>query len=92
MIDSEEKVAKDGLFSAFDEIDLADTEHDDDLEHDDDDDDYEDDDDEDGNKVVIENEYVAEKLSALYCLQEICKYQNPYFIEYYRVIIAETSR
>ena len=93
MIDSDEKIAKDGLFSAFDEIDLADTENDD-LEEeeldDDDDADYEND--EDTNKVVIENEYVAEKLSALYCLQEICKYQNPQFMEFYRVLIEETTR
>jgi hypothetical protein len=41
---------------------------------------------------VIENEYVAEKLSALYCLQETCKYQNPQFIEFYRVLVEETSR
>ncbi len=41
---------------------------------------------------MIENEYVAEKLSALYCLQETCKYQNPQFIEFYRVLVEETSR
>ena len=92
MIDSDEKVAKDGLFSAFDEIDLADTENDDDLGDDGDEEDGDYENDEDSNKVVIENEYVAEKLSALYCLQEICKYQNPQFIEFYRVLIEETTR
>ena len=59
MIDSDEKVAKDGLFSAFDEIDLADTENDDDLGEDGDEEDGDYENDEDSNKVVIENEYVA---------------------------------
>jgi hypothetical protein len=38
---------------------------------------------EESQKMVIENEHIAEKLSAIYCLQEITKYSNPQFIEFF---------
>lgn len=88
IIDADDKKGTDGLFSAFDEIDLEDDEN---LENDDNDDEDIDDED-DSQKFVIENEYVAEKLSALYCLQEASKYQNPHLIEYYKTLIDEASK
>ena len=54
-------------------------------------DDEEDDDDDEGEKLVIENEYVSEKLSALYCLQEICKFRNPQLFEFYKSCIEEAK-
>lgn len=90
IIDSEDK--KNDLFSAFDEIDLQEEEDDDEDE----DEELEDEEaDINGNygdesqKVVIENEYVAEKLSAIYCLQEITKYQNPQIFDYYNECFEE---
>ena len=71
VVDSDEKTKSDGLFSAFDEIDLEENEEDSKSmgsEHEEDEE-LEDEDDDEDQKLVIENEYVAEKLSALYCLQ-----------------------
>jgi hypothetical protein len=89
VIDSEEKNRD--AFSALDEIDLLDNE-DEDLEDEDLDDESEKESDselntlmgaEESQKMVIENEHIAEKLSAIYCLQEIAKYSNPQFIEFF---------
>ena len=73
------------MFSAFDEIDLEDAENgeekaeDEDLEEDD----------EDSEKVVVENEYVAEKLSAIFCLEEISRFANPQLIDFYNEAYEE---
>jgi hypothetical protein len=78
------------MFSAFDEIDLDEEDEEEDEEDDNDDVDQDDDEKEmnayesdDSQRLVIENEYVAEKLSSLYCLQEICKHMNPELLDYY---------
>ena len=54
----------------------------------------EDDEDEMGEsqKVLIDNEYVAEKLSAIYCLEEISKYMNPNLIDFYNDCYEELKR
>ena len=90
IIDSDEK--KNDVFSAFDEIDLQDNEMNDEEEDDKNLD--EDDEDEMGEsqKVLIDNEYVAEKLSAIYCLEEISKYMNPNLIDFYNECYEELKR
>jgi len=89
VIDSEEKNRD--AFSALDEIDLLDND-DEDLDDEDLDGESEKESDselntmmsaEESQKMVIENEHIAEKLSAIYCLQEITKYSNPQFIEFF---------
>jgi hypothetical protein len=81
------------MFSAFDEIDL---DEEDDEEEDDDEEQVDQDEKEmnvygsdESQRMVIENEYVAEKLSSLYCLQEICKHLNPELLDYYSECYAE---
>lgn len=79
------------MFSAFDEVDLQD---DDDIEEEDED---EEEDEEDGTsnlreespQICIENEFVAQKLAAINCLQELIKYSNPHFIDFYDQSIDE---
>lgn len=75
------------MFSAFDEIDLQE----DDMGDESDD---EKDDDELGEmqKCMIDNEFVAEKLSAIYCLEEITKYLNPQLIDHYNDCYEELKR
>lgn len=97
VIDSDSK-HKD-VFSAFDEIDLQDE----DLEEDEEDDDEQDEEDEnaslkdfdsneDSQKLIVENEYVTEKLSAIICLQEILKYINPQMFDFYNDSYQELKR
>jgi hypothetical protein len=89
VIESEVKGAD--LFSAFDEVDLdeaTDEEDEEDLEDESEDSDREDDGsagcyNEDAEKMVVENEYVSEKISALFCLQELSKFQNPQLFDFY---------
>lgn len=75
------------MFSAFDEIDLQE----DDM-GDDSDDEKDDDEMGDMQKCMIDNEFVAEKLSAIYCLEEITKYLNPQLIDYYNDCYEELKR
>lgn len=78
------------MFSAFDEIDLQDNMNDEeDLE-----DDEEDEENELGemHKCMIDNEYVAEKLSAIYCIEEIAKYSNAHLIDYFNECHEELAR
>jgi hypothetical protein len=88
-LDSEDK--KNDVFSAFDEIDLNDNEMNDDEDEENEEDDEENNSDE-YQKVMIDNEYVAEKLSAIYCLEEISKYQNPLLIDFYNDCYEELKR
>ena len=81
------------MFSAFDEIDL---EADEDLEEEESDDekDLKDGDDDMGElqKCMMDSEYVAEKLSAIYCIEEIAKYQNAQLIDFYNELHDELHR
>ncbi len=38
---------------------------------------------------IVDNEYASEKLSAIFCLEEITKYLNPQIIDYYDDCYAE---
>ena len=87
MIDSDDK--KTDAFSAFDEIDLQDEELDDEEDDEENEDDM--DDSEDDQKLVVENEYVSEKLSSIICLQEILKYLNPQMYEFYDECFEEVK-
>lgn len=81
---------KNDMFSAFDEIDLQDNDMNDESDDEKDfDDEYE-----NGElqKCMIDNEYVAEKLSAIYCIEEIAKYINPQLFDYYNECYAEIDR
>jgi len=40
-------------------------------------------------KIIVDNEYASEKLSAIFCLEEITKYLNPQIIDYYDDCYAE---
>ena len=64
------------MFSAFDEIDLTQEEEDLEDEESEDEKELEGEADEMGelHKCMIDNEYVAEKLSAIYCVEEIARY------------------
>ena len=81
------------MFSAFDDEDLQDNEDIDDEE----DDEYEDEENENNNgnfkgesqQICIENEFVAQKLAAINCMQELVKYPNPQFIDFYDQSIDE---
>ena len=80
------------MFSAFDEVDLQDNEdidEDDEEEDDDEDDENSNFNKEDTQQVVIENEFVAQKLAAINCLQEIIKYSNPQFIDFHDQCVEE---
>ena len=78
------------MFSAFDEIDLQDNEM---NEADGDEDaDLEEEDLGEMQKCMIDNEYVAEKLSAIYCIEEIAKYSNPHLIDFYNECHDELKR
>ena len=46
-------------------------------------------DEDDMQQVVADNEYISEKLAALYCLQEICKYKNVQLVDYFADTLAE---
>jgi len=85
MIESDDK--KNDIFSAFDEIDLQENEEDDDSNLDEDTG-YDKDGDE-TQKIIVDNEYASEKLSAIFCLEEITKYLNPQIIDYYDDCYAE---
>lgn len=81
---------KNDMFSAFDEIDLQDNEM---NEADGDEDaDLEEEDLGEMQKCMIDNEYVAEKLSAIYCIEEIAKYSNPHLIDFYNECHDELKR
>ncbi|CAF0848327.1 unnamed protein product [Brachionus calyciflorus] len=80
VIDQDDK--KHDAFSAFDEIDLQDEELEDE-EDDDEDEENDEGDSDDSQKLIVENEYVTEKLSAIICLQEILKFTNPQIYDYY---------
>jgi hypothetical protein len=94
IIDSEDK--KSDIFSAFDEVDLQDNE---DIEEEEEDDDEDDDDEDENNgngtlreeahQICIENEFVAQKLAAINCMQELIKYSNPHFVDFYDQSIEE---
>ena len=79
LIDSDEKGAD--FFSAFDEIDLDDEEDEEVELLDEEDDEKEgaqaDTYDEDAQRMLIENEYVSEKLSCIFALQDVAKYMSP---------------
>ena len=95
-----ERHKKDNVLSPFDEIDLqnGDDSEDDEIDEDEDDDDEENGDKiiedndylyTDSDKLMIDNEFVAEKLSAIYCLEEITKYQNQQLFDYFGEIFGE---
>lgn len=77
------------LFSAFDEIDLEEDLEDEEDEELDDESDKEGESKvdsgyaEDTQRMLIENEYVREKLFAIFCLQNITKFINPQLVEFY---------
>ncbi len=73
---------KNDMFSAFDEIDLVDNDMNDDEE----------DDDEEFQDLMVDNEYVAEKLSAIYCIEEISKFLNPQLIDFYTDLNDELKK
>lgn len=80
---------KTDLFSAFDEIELSDN----DMNDDKDEEDLDDEEDEgEMQKCMIDNEYVAEKLSAIYCIEEVAKYLNPQLIDFYNDLHDELKR
>ena len=84
---------KSDMFSAFDEIDLADNDMNDESDDEKDlDDDEEDTDACEFQKCMIDNEYVAEKLSAIYCIEEIAKFMNPQLIDFYTDLQDELKR
>jgi len=93
IIDSDDK--KSDIFSAFDTVDLQDDEDIEEEEEDDEDDDDEDENDgngtlrEEAHQICIENEFVAQKLAALNCMQELIKYSNPHFVDFYDQSIEE---
>ncbi len=92
-----ERHKKDIVPSPFDEIDLQNDDSEDDEQDDSDDEEengekiIEDNDYlyTDSDKLMIDNEYVAEKLSAIYCLEEITKYPNQQLFEYFGEIFNE---
>ena len=86
--------------SPFDEIDLQENEDDEDYEEDLDEEEESENQKSDGildnndyftdaQGLAIDNEYVAEKLSAIYCLVEISKYQNAELLEFYGDLFNE---
>lgn len=46
----------------------------------------------DSKNVVVENEFIAEKMAALYCVQEISKHKNLEFLEFYDECFSEITR
>lgn len=95
VIDNDDK--KNDIFTAFDEVELEEDEEEE--EEEDDEEEIEEQDKEDANlystfdetnqRLIVENEYITEKLSALLCLQEIIKFQNPQFIDFYNECYEE---
>ena len=45
--------------------------------------------DEDNHRLVIENDYLAEKLSAMICIQEICKHPIVQFVDHFNDFYLE---
>lgn len=92
-MESDGQLKGNDMFSAFDEIDL---EADEELEEDEIDDEKYLEDGDDGmgelQKCMMDSEYVAEKLSAIYCIEEIAKYQNAQLIEFYNELHDELQR
>lgn len=82
IIDQEDK--QNDIFSAFDEIDLDNEESDSNL-----DDETDTKDGEDVNKIIVDNEYVSEKLSAICCLETITQYMNSSLIDFYNDCYTE---
>lgn len=99
---------KNDMFSVLDEIDLLEDDSDEDENLDEDFDSNEDNPNDrcedvdrersfyetnaNANDLVIENEYITEKLAAIFCLQEITKYENGEFADFYDECFGELKK